>query len=528
MNLAILIENDSTLLKWQFESLKLAVERGHSISRVIIAMSRKKKRKYQYSKFLYYFFVYIFRQGLNANKRMSLLPLLSAKTEIKYFDPIQEGIWERIPESAATFIESADVLIKFGMGLLRDPQNLPCKYGVISYHHGDPSSYRGQPAGFWEMRHEQSLMGVIIQQINNKLDAGRILNISYSRVCNYSYRKTLNSAYLTSIPMLVKALSALDLNQFIDLSKSKEIFSIPKPKDISIFFFQTVRNKLKRIFYGLLFEKRWKVGNFSTNTDPVGDLRIRSQNLNVLPIPEGFTFVADPCGFSRGKLYAEVMNAKSGKGVLGIWNEDSWEIIDMKIEGHLSYPQIVNWEGDTYVFPEISKSSAPCLFKVDLAGVPTGERFFLRGLDDKRLLDGTLFNFENYWYLFASMDPDSHQNTKLFYSGNLNLPFTEHPESPIILDPRASRMAGPIHQSGKVLFRFGQNCIDKYGDGISVSIIEVLSPTHYKELRVGTIQVEGARGPHTLLFTENKVWIDFYEEKFVFTAGLRRIKAKYF
>jgi hypothetical protein len=36
----------------------------------------------------------------------------------------------------------ADVVIKFWMNLLRDPDAVMARYGVLSYHHGDPRSFR--------------------------------------------------------------------------------------------------------------------------------------------------------------------------------------------------------------------------------------------------------------------------------------------------------------------------------------------------------------------------------------------------
>jgi methionyl-tRNA formyltransferase len=68
-----------------------------------------------------------------------------------------------------------DTIFRFGFGFIREPiLSLPPK-GVISYHHGDMRKYRGQPVGFWELYAGERQMGVTVQVLNDKLDAGKIV-----------------------------------------------------------------------------------------------------------------------------------------------------------------------------------------------------------------------------------------------------------------------------------------------------------------------------------------------------------------
>ena len=59
------------------------------------------------------------------------------------------------------------------MGLLKIDEKLS-KCNVISFHHGNPSKYRGRPSGFFEILNDEKRSGVIVQKINNELDAGDI------------------------------------------------------------------------------------------------------------------------------------------------------------------------------------------------------------------------------------------------------------------------------------------------------------------------------------------------------------------
>jgi methionyl-tRNA formyltransferase len=44
--------------------------------------------------------------------------------------------------------------------------------GILSYHHGNMRSYRGQPPGLWELYDGEQEMGVTVQLLSEALDAG--------------------------------------------------------------------------------------------------------------------------------------------------------------------------------------------------------------------------------------------------------------------------------------------------------------------------------------------------------------------
>ena len=89
-------------------------------------------------------------------------------------------------------------------------------------------------------------------------------------------------------------------------------------------------------------------------------------------------------------------------------------------------------------------------------------------------------------------------------------------------------MAGPIFQKNGFIYRFGQDCSEKYGGRITILKILEITPDRYREEKVGSLDLEGALGPHSLLMGSNAIWLDLYTEKFALTAGFRRVKAKFF
>ncbi len=151
---------------------------------------------------------------------------------------------------------------------------------------------------------------------------------------------------------------------------------------------------------------------------------------------------------------------------------------------------------------------------------------FLKGLEDERIKDPTLFNYDGRWWLFAGKQEASADMLFLWSSECIQGPYEEHPESPIVMDPSCARPAGPIVEFNGELFRPGQDNRGSYGNGITICKISQLSSERYREECVAEIRVKNAFGPHTLGIKLNSTVIDFYEEKLNPLAWLSRLKNK--
>ena len=68
-----------------------------------------------------------------------------------------------------------DFIIRFAFGIIRGEILQVAKWGVWSFHHGDPERYRGSPFAFWEIYNGEPETGAILQRLTEKLDAGSIL-----------------------------------------------------------------------------------------------------------------------------------------------------------------------------------------------------------------------------------------------------------------------------------------------------------------------------------------------------------------
>lgn len=526
MRVALILGSSMRVPFWQYEALRVALEGDFEISRVFHCLDAP-RRRFSTRHALYYVLSLATKRGSKMLRSVDILPLLGKSVVKSRFSSTWEGNWQTIPESIHHEFADVDVVVKFGMNLLRDPESLPCKYGVIGFHHGDPEKYRGRPAGFYEMQDRASVVGVIVQRLNNNLDGGLVLARAYSAVNRTSYSATLNGAFQAGIPLLSKALKACGRAAGFPASKLGAIKTLPGNSKVLFLLVRMLGAKFARIHYGAFVEKRWKVGRLDRPIDFTSKQEVNVTELEVLPVPSGFSFAADPTGFMKGRIFCEVMDSRSRKGRIASYANGHWRLLEVPVGGeHLSYPQIVDYETKPYLFPEMAHVGPPSLFMLSQEGHECEKAISLQGLEDERLSDGTLFYENGMWFLFAGRPGLAGSQLDLWVSENLFEGWQRHDCSPICLDPRGARMGGPIVVSRGRLYRLGQDGSEGYGRALEVFLIAEITRDSYKEERVGRIQISGALGPHTFLSNGEDVWLDFYTEAWTPFAGVRRLVSR--
>jgi hypothetical protein len=112
--------------------------------------------------------------------------------------PVHDGgSWCRLSDGTLDRLRShqLDFVLRFGFNLLRGPiLELP-RLGVWSFHHGDPRSYRGRPALFWELLHGRPTAGVMLQRLSAALDGGAILREGQVQLDGWSLSRSLQRLY---------------------------------------------------------------------------------------------------------------------------------------------------------------------------------------------------------------------------------------------------------------------------------------------------------------------------------------------
>lgn len=522
----LLVDSD-TVARWQYEALELAVQQGLSISCVLICDNvRAPRRRLRHAG---YYGLRVTSMRHKWTRRMSWHTAVSPDVTIIHFQAEDVGMWQRVPEDILGRLASfeLDVVIKFGMGLLRDPQTLPATHGVLSFHHGDPAAYRGRPAGFWEVLHAADHMGVMVQRLSNRLDAGVVLAYASCKLSMHSYKQTLETAYNHSIWLLAKALRNAQRGRTADISTSGRNYTVPTNRVVGLLLLRLLLRKGRRLAYGALLEKRWRVA-YAAGID-IGTVSdgTRLEVLDELAPPRGYRFIADPAVFDAETILCEGLHRASGLGhLLAVTRAGAARIDTSAIgNGHLSYPHVVRHEGRTYVLPEMATVGPQVLLEVD-SRLVVRSVIPLAGLDGARLIDPTLFHHDQRWWLFAGPPTSASDVLCMWMASALTGPYQEHPDSPIVMDPSRARPAGPIQVVDGRVFRPGQDNRSAYGSGVTISQITTLSVDDYAEHVVGRLGLARGRGPHTMNLLSDRSLVDVYDDVVNPMAWFVRLRAR--
>lgn len=119
----------------------------------------------------------VFGDDLNALAERPVCELPGADTvDWIACEPVPADGWKsKIPTTGVDRMAETDIAVRFGFGfLVGDALDAP-SMGVLSFHHGDIRSCRGQPMGFWEYVYGEATGGVTLQRINDTLDGGEIV-----------------------------------------------------------------------------------------------------------------------------------------------------------------------------------------------------------------------------------------------------------------------------------------------------------------------------------------------------------------
>ena len=445
------------------------------------------------------------------------------------FDALEDGAWQRLPGELIERLrtDGVEVLIKFGMGLLRIPTADQLQVPILSYHHGDPAEFRGRPAGFHEMWAGKPVMGQVVQQISNDLDAGDIVAFAETKISAHSYRATLMESYRHS-PLILK--QAIE-NSLAGRSRRLEVrgrnYRLPTNGQLLRFLFKQWRAAANRLLYGLFLEKRWQVATVGLPDDPTIDslqgALARQADWRTLSTPSDYRFLADPFFHPGGGVLVEGLNRRTCRGQILHIGEQGCRQLSRR-GGHFSYPATCETDRSWYIIPEISDWSPARAFPVGDNGL--GEAIDLKIPGRPALLDPTSHSQNGSLYLFANRADEGPSVLRLWIADNILGDFAEHPSSPIRLSPNGSRMAGKLFSIGQKLYRVGQDLRRGYGDGMTFFRVTQIDPGCYSEEPEDGFRFDHVRGPHTLNLAEGRAAFDFYVDAFSPFAAIRRLRER--
>lgn len=158
-----------------------------------------------------------------------------------------DGLWNELPSEIVDDIRnSCDIVFRRGFGLIRGDVLTATENGVISYHHGDPKKYRGGPAGFWEFMNNEHTAGMMVQSLQDELDAGIIQAYSEVDITNcQSWGEIRRTLYENSNHLLSEAVQNIQSTNHepMEIEELGEVHHPPSASELTRYFFKYVHQK---------------------------------------------------------------------------------------------------------------------------------------------------------------------------------------------------------------------------------------------------------------------------------------------
>jgi hypothetical protein len=425
-----------------------------------------------------------------------------------------------------------DILIRFGFRILKGEILTVAKFGVWSLHHGDSAVNRGGPPAFWEVVNRESITGVTLQILSEKLDAGIVLGKSFCKTDTTSFNRNQNNVYAAGVELFcgkLRELANMGADDFFsNLNKenskieySPTLYRDPKNLEAIFILLKFAAWRIKETVNKFFFDEQWAI---YFHRDKESPFSFKSSNKLKPPLKSDW---ADPFLFlNEGKdyLFFENLNKKSGKGTIDclILNEDhETPFCVLEEPYHLSYPTITAHNGKLYLLAEAAQSKSVWLY--ECLEFPKRWKKIEPLLNDVEFFDPTLYCHDGIWYLFGTQrlvkGTSADQYLHIYFSKDLlNGEWKPHPKNPISRDVRGSRSAGNIFNHQGKLIRASQIGAPKYGFGTRLQEIVKLSPQEYEEIKFMDLLPwgNGLLATHTYNFSGDYFFADGQSKRFRF------------
>jgi len=251
---------------------------------------------------------------------------------------------------------------------------------------------------------------------------------------------------------------------------------------------------------GYRFEYIWSIGIY-TATNPatftpypgVENPVLLSSDVKDIPA----SFVADPFMVHDSHtwyMFFEVLNTETGQGDIGYaTSEDGleWEYEKIVLDEpyHLSYPYVFRWDDSYYMIPESRRASSVRLYKALEFPVKWS---FVQTLLSGNYADPSIVRQNGQWWLFVL---EGGSTLTLYYAETLLGPYTEHPQSPLVVqDKNISRPGGRLIIADNKLIRYAQDCDPTYGNQVRVFEIENMTTSQFVEREITTASTLAGTG----------------------------------
>jgi hypothetical protein len=248
--------------------------------------------------------------------------------------------------------------------------------------------------------------------------------------------------------------------------------------------------------YGKIFHSpHWKVGWRRVSGPDLWDTQsLAGTRWNVLQNPRG-RFLADPIAIERDDrtiLFVEDFDHRRQKGVISALEFNEQSAVGffpraLEEPWHLSYPFVMEWEGEVWMIPESAANREAALYRAD--PFPTKWKKEATLLRDVPALDTTIVHHDDRFWLLTTVERSAHASFDLylFSAPTILGPWRPHQNNPVLRDARSARSAGKIIERGGRLWRPVQDCSRRYGAAVGLAEITCLNDCKYEQQVRSTI-----------------------------------------
>jgi len=430
------------------------------------------------------------------------------------------------------FVESLklDVLIDFGARAIRGAATGAAREGIWRYHFGDSRRYPAGSGYIRELVDGSPLSSIELIRLGRTLRADRVLErVQFStapflsKVAN-RYAPIWGARHLV-IQQLWKlqrtlAIPALQIEPSHGVHPPPHLVGLRRPGAFALarWLLAEGSRRLLGSRHHVNQPLQWRIGIRRADIPLHQDASLESlRRFQWLPVPALQSW-ADPFLVQHGTstwLFFEFIDKPGHRGQISCGKlTDEGNLVDprpvLTKEYHLSYPQLIQANGEIYMLPEAAQSGGVDLYR---ARAFPDQWEFVRRLVEFRCVDSTIFPHAGRWWMMTSPQvvPGHAPITWLFQSDEIEGPWRIHPASPIATDASIARGAGAVFASEQALIRPSQDCSTAYGRAILFNKILSMTNESYEEqtiCRVNAGWESGLMGVHTYSRTSGWEAID--------------------
>jgi hypothetical protein len=232
-------------------------------------------------------------------------------------------------------------------------------------------------------------------------------------------------------------------------------------------------------------------------------------------------FQADPFPVQSSdglSIIYEDFDIEANYGNISVMNlDENLNVLNRRIlldtGSHLSFPFIFAGESKMFVFPESVKTGNVCCYEYDHVSQSLN---YISELVKMPLYDPVVLKKDGRYWLFGSVF-ENRKDYKLhiFYSENMAGPYTRLKNNPVKSGLNGTRAAGGFIETADGLFRPTQNCLNEYGESITINRVTRLNETGFSEepvmiIKAGEreIRENGIHNIHTINVLGNLIILD--------------------